>query len=68
MTGAILAQNTKHLMSQIVDVDMKGVLYTAQAAGRQMRRFGQPGSIILVASIFGSMAMQVRTLGSVLQY
>ncbi|KZV76238.1 NAD-P-binding protein [Peniophora sp. CONT] len=44
--------------SKVIDVDLKGVLYTAQAAGRQMRRFGMPGSIILVASIFGLMAMR----------
>jgi hypothetical protein len=35
-------------------VNTNGVLYTAQAAGRQMVRFGLPGSIILVASMSGS--------------
>ena len=50
------------MVGQVLDVNLKGVLYTAQAAGRQMRRFGVPGSIILVASIFGIMAMKVRSM------
>ncbi|KAG6821153.1 hypothetical protein H0H93_005373 [Arthromyces matolae] len=36
------------------DVNVDGVLWTAQAAGRQMRRFGKGGSIILIASMSGS--------------
>ncbi|KAK1226002.1 hypothetical protein PQX77_011070 [Marasmius sp. AFHP31] len=39
---------------QVMNVNVNGVLYTAQAAGRQMRRFGNPGSIILIASMSGS--------------
>jgi len=39
---------------KIMDVNTNGVLYTAQAAGRQMRRFKLPGSIILIASMSGS--------------
>lgn len=31
-----------------MNVNVNGVLYTAQAAGRQMSRFGNGGSIILV--------------------
>ncbi|KZV76236.1 sorbose reductase sou1 [Peniophora sp. CONT] len=38
---------------KIIDINLKGVLYTAQAAGRQMTRFGTPGSIILLASVAG---------------
>ena len=41
-----------------MDVNVNGVLYTAQAAGRQMRRFGSGGSIILIASMSGSIANQ----------
>ncbi|VDC04595.1 unnamed protein product [Peniophora sp. CBMAI 1063] len=41
---------------KIVDINLKGVLYTAQAAGRQMTRFGTPGSIILMASVAGLIA------------
>ncbi|KAH9001723.1 sorbose reductase sou1 [Lactarius akahatsu] len=39
---------------QVISVNTNGVLYTAQAAGRQMARFGNGGSIILIASMSGS--------------
>ncbi|CAA7267653.1 unnamed protein product [Cyclocybe aegerita] len=39
---------------EVLDVNTNGVLYTAQAAGQQMRRFGDGGSIILIASMSGS--------------
>ncbi|KAF8061491.1 hypothetical protein FPV67DRAFT_282270 [Lyophyllum atratum] len=39
---------------QVMDVNTNGVLYTAQAAGQQMRRFGNGGSIVLIASMSGS--------------
>jgi len=39
---------------EVLDVNKTGVLFTAQAAGRQMTRFGRGGSIILVASMSGS--------------
>ncbi|KAG8715777.1 hypothetical protein FRC11_000072 [Ceratobasidium sp. 423] len=39
---------------RIMDVNVNGVLYAAQAAGQQMTRFGIPGSIILIASMSGS--------------
>jgi len=38
----------------VLDVNTNGVLFTAQAAGRQMARFGNGGSIILIASMSGS--------------
>jgi len=38
----------------VLDVNTNGVLFTAQAAGQQMRRFGNGGSIILIASMSGS--------------
>jgi len=38
----------------VVEVNTTGVLFTAQAAGRQMARFGRGGSIILIASMSGS--------------
>jgi len=37
-----------------MDVNVNGVLFTAQAAGRQMQKLGIPGSIILTASMSGS--------------
>jgi len=39
---------------EVMDVNTNGVLYTAQAAGRQMVRFGNKGSIILIASMSGT--------------
>ncbi|KAF8879067.1 hypothetical protein BD779DRAFT_1168007 [Infundibulicybe gibba] len=43
---------------QMIDVNVNGVLYTAQAAGREMVRLGTPGSIILTASMSGSITNQ----------
>lgn len=43
-----------------MDVNVNGVLHTAQAAGRQMARFGNGGSIILIASMSGSITNMVR--------
>ncbi|KAH9934902.1 uncharacterized protein B0H18DRAFT_1181972 [Fomitopsis serialis] len=39
---------------EVMNVNVNGVLFTAQAAGRQMRRFGNGGSITLIASMSGS--------------
>ncbi|KAJ3836588.1 NAD-binding protein [Lentinula raphanica] len=39
---------------EVMSINVNGVLYTAQAAGQQMRRFGNKGSIILIASMSGS--------------
>ncbi|KAI0371732.1 sorbose reductase sou1 [Pilatotrama ljubarskyi] len=39
---------------EVMDINCNGVLFTAQAAGRQMARFGNGGSIILIASMSGS--------------
>ncbi|KAF5381931.1 hypothetical protein D9757_007548 [Collybiopsis confluens] len=40
--------------TKVMGINVDGVLFTAQAAGRQMRRFGNKGSIILIASMSGS--------------
>ncbi|KAJ4481009.1 NAD-binding protein [Lentinula aciculospora] len=40
--------------SEVMNINVNGVLFTAQAAGQQMRRFGNKGSIILIASMSGS--------------
>ena len=40
-------------------MNVNGVLFTAQAAGRQMARFGNGGSIILIASMSGSITNKV---------
>jgi len=39
---------------EVMDVNTNGVLFTAQAAGRQMVKYNCPGSIILIASMSGS--------------
>ncbi|KAK7030218.1 hypothetical protein R3P38DRAFT_2933732 [Favolaschia claudopus] len=39
---------------KVLDVNVSGVLFTAQAAGRQMERLGIQGSIILTASMSGT--------------
>lgn len=44
---------------RVMDVNTNGVLFTAQAAGRQMAKFGTPGSIILIASMSGSITNKV---------
>ena len=48
------------MRSQVMDVNVNGVLFTAQAAGQQMERFGNGGSIILIASMSGSITNKVR--------
>ncbi|KAI0747248.1 hypothetical protein C8Q80DRAFT_1104704 [Daedaleopsis nitida] len=42
----------------VMDVNVNGVLFTAQAAGRQMERFGNGGSITLIASMCGTIALE----------
>ncbi|KAI6022031.1 putative short chain dehydrogenase [Pisolithus marmoratus] len=49
---------------EVMDVNTNGVFFTAQAAGRQMARFGRGGSIIMVASMVGSVASQGQKLVS----
>ncbi|KAF7795313.1 hypothetical protein EIP86_006468 [Pleurotus ostreatoroseus] len=48
---------------KIIEINTTGVLFTAQAAGRQMVRFGHGGSIILIASAAGSIA--ISSMGTV---
>ncbi|TFK55269.1 NAD(P)-binding protein [Heliocybe sulcata] len=45
---------TAEKFKRVLDVNTSGALFTAQAAGRQMARFGLPGSIILIASMSAS--------------
>jgi NAD(P)-dependent dehydrogenase (short-subunit alcohol dehydrogenase family) len=51
-----------------MDVNVNGVLFTAQAAGQQMARFGNGGSIVLIASMSGSITNKVRTFFSLLLF
>ncbi|KAI0703271.1 hypothetical protein C8Q76DRAFT_224418 [Earliella scabrosa] len=43
---------------ETMDVNLKGVLFSAQGAGRQMARFKNGGSIIMIGSICGSCALE----------
>ena len=47
---------------QVLDVNTNGVLHVAQAGGQQMLRFGNAGSIILIASMSGSITNRVRVI------
>ncbi|KAI0360279.1 sorbose reductase sou1 [Trametes cingulata] len=49
-------------VQRVIDVNLKGTLFTAQAAGQQMERFGNGGSIMLVASVAGHVAVPVETI------
>lgn len=42
------------------EVNVTGVFMTAQAVARQMIRFGHGGSIVLIASMSGTVANRVR--------
>lgn len=50
--------------SDVINVNINGVFYTAQASARQMVKHGIPGSIILIASMSGSITNKVKLLGS----
>ena len=44
----------------LLDVNVTGVFMTAQAVARQMIRFGNGGSIVIVASMSGTVVNRVR--------
>ena len=46
----------------ILEVNVTGVFMTAQAVAKQMIRFGNGGSIALIASMSGTVANRVRSL------
>ncbi|KAI0777830.1 sorbose reductase sou1 [Trametes elegans] len=58
-SGLTVSKETLH---KVLDVNLYGSLYAAQAAGQQMVRFGNGGSIILVSSIAGHVTL--RGIGS----
>ncbi|KAG2349370.1 NAD(P)-binding protein [Suillus weaverae] len=49
---------TEEDLEEVYAVNLKGVFFSAQAAARQMDRFRMPGSIILLGSIAGSVALK----------
>ncbi|KAI5984217.1 hypothetical protein EDD15DRAFT_2533285 [Pisolithus albus] len=50
----ILVLDSGSSLFKVIAVNTNGVFFTAQAAGQQMARFGRGGSIILFASVAGS--------------
>jgi NAD(P)-dependent dehydrogenase (short-subunit alcohol dehydrogenase family) len=59
VAGAPCLKYKAEEFQRVIDVNTNGMLYAAQAAGRQMIRFGIPGSIILIASMAGSLTLRV---------
>ncbi|KAF8881829.1 hypothetical protein CPB84DRAFT_1817219 [Gymnopilus junonius] len=56
LKGEEVLQYPGEEFKKIIDINICGVLHTAQAAGRQMEKYGTPGSIILIGSMSGSIA------------
>lgn len=46
--------------NRMFEVNITGSMMTAQAAAKQMIRFGSGGSIVLIASMSGTVANRVR--------
>jgi NAD(P)-dependent dehydrogenase (short-subunit alcohol dehydrogenase family) len=46
--------------NRMFEVNITGVMMTAQAAAKQMIKFGSGGSIVLIASMSGTVANRVR--------
>ena len=46
--------------NRMFSINLTGVMMTAQAAAKQMIRFGHGGSIVLIASMSGTVANRVR--------
>ncbi|THH01940.1 hypothetical protein EW145_g6825 [Phellinidium pouzarii] len=56
ITGSACLDCPAEEFSKVMNVNTNGVFYLAQAAGRQMVKYGRPGSIILIASASGTVA------------
>jgi NAD(P)-dependent dehydrogenase (short-subunit alcohol dehydrogenase family) len=56
LAGAECLDYEAQEFKKLIDVNVNGVLFTAQAAGKQMVRLGTPGSIIMTGSMSGSIA------------
>lgn len=46
--------------NRMFEVNITGTMITAQAAAKQMIKFGNGGSIVLIASMSGTVANRVR--------
>ena len=51
---------TQEDVDKMLSVNVTGVFMTAQAVAKQMIRFGKGGSIVLIASMSGTIANRVR--------
>lgn len=47
------ADVTEEDYRRVMSINLDGVLFGAQAASRQMKKVGKPGSIVLIASMGG---------------
>ncbi|KAJ7754364.1 hypothetical protein DFH07DRAFT_868582 [Mycena maculata] len=56
LQGAKCLEYPAEEFNKVLNVNICGMLYTAQAAGRQLERLRIPGSIVLTASMNGSVA------------
>ncbi|ESK84115.1 sorbose reductase sou1 [Moniliophthora roreri MCA 2997] len=54
LRGAECLEYPADEFKKLIDVNVNGVLFTAQAAGRQMEKLGIRGSIVITASMSGS--------------
>ncbi|KAJ7109659.1 hypothetical protein C8R43DRAFT_1091751 [Mycena crocata] len=54
LQGADCLEYSAEDFRKVLDINVSGVLFTAQAAGRQMQKLGISGSIILTASMSGT--------------
>jgi len=48
--------------NRMFDINITGVFMTAQAAAKQMIKFGNGGSIVLIASMSGTVANRVKSM------
>ncbi|KDR80465.1 hypothetical protein GALMADRAFT_242926 [Galerina marginata CBS 339.88] len=55
LRGAEVLDYPAEEFQKIMEINVNGALYTAQAAGRQMAKYNIPGSIVLTGSMSGSM-------------
>jgi NAD(P)-dependent dehydrogenase (short-subunit alcohol dehydrogenase family) len=54
--------------NKMFEVNITGVFMTAQAAAKQMIRFGNGGSIVMIGSMSGTIANRVRLVPRCLAY
>lgn len=63
-TGEGVLEITPERFESVINVDLNGVFYTAQAAARQMVKQGKGGSIVSTASMSGHVINQPQTIAN----